>query len=85
MQENGAAAMPLKLHDTRSDMRKTTVQYASSESDAETDNVGNTIVDGQREASSERRRRRMASWGKPGSFPVVTGNLEEVKPNNLDF
>lgn len=61
------------------------MSHASSESDSEIDHGRPTITDEDRKAALERRRRRMASWGKSGSFPVVNGNLDEIKPNNLDF
>lgn len=77
--------MPLGLRDARSDSRQTLAKYSNSESDTESEHAQEAMDDSKRDAALERRRRRMASWGKPGSFPVVNGNLEELKPNNLDF
>lgn len=77
--------MQLGLRDARSDSRQTFAKYSKSESDTESEHVQETRDDSKRDAELERRRRRMASWGTPGSFPVVNGNLEELKPNNLDF
>eukprot|EP00892_Ulva_mutabilis_P003528 jgi/Ulvmu1/1547/UM110_0010.1 len=82
---NAAAPMSLGLHGHRTGPTSTFANHTSSESDAEVEDVQTVAAEKQREAAMERRRQRMASWGKAGSFPVVSATLEATKPNNLDF
>lgn len=85
LQGSGAASIPLGLHGARTDTAKAYSSHSSSEMDVDLNQAQPSDTDQQRETALERRKRRMASWGKQGSFPVVTANLEELKPNNLDF